>query len=132
LRYENSRIIINDSINKQTQIFAPNAGISWTINNFNKINIGYDNFITRPTIWQLNPFIYFSDSLNISGGNPYLLPEVKNNIEIKHSYIKKGKQIFGSFFYGWSNNLIDNLTSITSTGQSFESYSNVSKNKNVE
>jgi len=131
LRYENSKVIINDSIENKIDELMPNAGISLTLNNSNKLNLSYDNFLTRPTLWELNPFIYYSDSANISGGNPFLLPSVSNNIEIKYSYFKKNNQITASVYYGWSNNLIDNITTILQTGQSYESFLNVSKNKNI-
>ena len=42
--------------------------------------------IMRPNYQDLNPFIWFLDSLTYRQGNPYILPQYSNNFEIRHSY----------------------------------------------
>lgn len=60
----------------------PSASLSCKMNEKNDINLIYSRKINRPTFFQLIPFTDYSDSLNLSKGNPDLKPEFTNSIEI--------------------------------------------------
>jgi len=51
--------------------------------------LSFGRRIDRPNYQDLNPFVWFLDSLSYRQGNPYLLPQFANNIEFRHTY--KGK-----------------------------------------
>jgi iron complex outermembrane receptor protein len=84
--------VTNDSTFKRnfTDLF-PNVYITYTINDKNSLTLSYGRRITRPNYQDLNPFTYFLDSLSYRQGNPYLLPQFTNNIELSHTF--KGKII---------------------------------------
>jgi outer membrane receptor protein involved in Fe transport len=84
--------VTNDSTFKRnfTNLF-PNVYITYTINDKNSLTLSYGRRITRPNYQDLNPFTYFLDSLSYRQGNPYLLPQFTNNIELSHTF--KGKII---------------------------------------
>lgn len=84
--------VTNDSTFKRnfTDLF-PNVYITYTINDKNSLTLSYGRRITRPNYQDLNPFTYFLDSLSYRQGNPYLLPQFTNNIELTHTF--KGKII---------------------------------------
>lgn len=84
--------VTNDSTFKRnfTDLF-PSAFISYAINDKNSLTLSYSRRITRPNYQDLNPFTYFLDSLSYRQGNPYLLPQFTNNIELSHAF--KGKLI---------------------------------------
>jgi len=84
--------VTNDSTFKRnfTDLF-PNVYITYTINDKNSLTLSYGRRITRPNYQDLNPFTYFLDSLSYRQGNPYLLPQFSNNIELSHTF--KGKII---------------------------------------
>lgn len=84
--------VTNDSTFKRnfTDLF-PNVYITYTINQKNSLTLSYGRRITRPNYQDLNPFTYFLDSLSYRQGNPYLLPQFTNNIELTHTF--KGKII---------------------------------------
>ena len=84
--------VTNDSTFKRnfTNLF-PSAFISYAIDKKNSLTVSYSRRITRPNYQDLNPFTDFLDSLSYRQGNPYLLPQFTNNIELSHSY--KGKLI---------------------------------------
>ena len=79
----------NDSTFKRnyTNLF-PNVGLGFTANDKNQINLSYSRRIARPDYEDLNPFIYFIDSLTYGQGNPYLQPQFSNNFELSHTYNK--------------------------------------------
>lgn len=84
--------VTNDSTFKRnfTNLF-PTAYISYEVNKKNQLTVSYGRRINRPNYQDLNPFIYFLDSLSYRKGNPFLLPQFTNNIELSYAY--KGKYI---------------------------------------
>ncbi len=66
--------------------FFPTAFIRCTIDDKNSIGLSYGRRINRPTFQDLNPFEYIFDNYSKEKGNPYLLPEYSNNIELNYSY----------------------------------------------
>lgn len=93
LRAENTNTrgtqMLNDSSFKRnyTNLF-PNAGAAYTINEKNQLSFAYSRRIRRPDYEDLNPFIFFLDSLTYGQGNPYLQPEFSNRLEMSHTYKK--------------------------------------------
>ncbi len=93
LRLENTNASgtqqLNDSsfTRNYTNLF-PNAGAVYTINEKNQLSFAYSRRIRRPDYEDLNPFIFFLDSLTYGQGNPYLQPEFSNRIEVSHTYNK--------------------------------------------
>ncbi|OSZ77663.1 hypothetical protein CAP36_14960 [Chitinophagaceae bacterium IBVUCB2] len=97
----------NDSTFKRdfTNLF-PSAFISYAADKNSTFTLSYSRRITRPNYQDLNPFIYFLDSLSYRKGNPFLLPQFSHNIELSHSY--KGKLIT-TLNYNNTTNVISQL-----------------------
>lgn len=93
LRMENTiakgHQLSNDSSFKRnyTNLF-PNVGLSYAASDKHQFNLGYSRRISRPDYDDLNPFIFFLDSLTYGQGNPYLQPQFTNNIEFSHTFKK--------------------------------------------
>lgn len=93
LRVENTNAtghqIKSDSTFKRnyTNLF-PNAGVSYNANDKNQFNFSYSRRISRPDYDDLNPFVFFLDSLTYGQGNPYLQPQFTNNFEVSHTFHK--------------------------------------------
>jgi len=79
--------VTNDSTFKRnfTNLF-PNVYLTYALNQKNSLTLSYGRRITRPNYQDLNPFTYFLDSLSYRQGNPYLLPQFTNNIELTHTF----------------------------------------------
>jgi len=97
----------NDSSFKRnfTNLF-PSAFISYAVDKQNQLTVSYSRRINRPNYQDLNPFIYFLDSLSYRKGNPFLLPQFTHNMELSHSL--KGKFIT-TLNYNITNNVISQL-----------------------
>lgn len=94
LRLENTNArgyqVTNDSsFNRHFTNLFPSAFISYAADKSNQFTISYSRRITRPNYQDLNPFIYFLDSLSYRKGNPFLLPQFTHNIELSHSFKNK-------------------------------------------
>jgi iron complex outermembrane receptor protein len=91
LRLENTQAkgyqVTNDSSFKRdfTNLF-PTAFISYELNKTNQLTLNYGKRVTRPNYQDLNPFIFFLDSLSFRKGNPFLVPQFSHNIELIHAY----------------------------------------------
>ena len=63
--------------------------------------------INRPNFFQILPFVDYTDSLNISRGNPDLIPEFTNSVEMNYQKSFKGSHsIFFSAYFKKTDNLI--------------------------
>lgn len=86
----------------------PSVFLSNKLKNDQELQLNYTRKINRPNFFQLYPFTDYSDSLNISRGNPDLKPEFTNSIELSYQKtFKKNKDSFlGSIYYKNTNDLI--------------------------
>jgi outer membrane receptor protein involved in Fe transport len=71
------------------------------------LQFNYSRRINRPNFFQLFPFTDYSDSFNISRGNPDLDPEFTNSLELSYSKSFKNRDNFiASVYFKNTNNLI--------------------------
>lgn len=85
----------------------PSAFISQKLKNNQELQLSYSRRINRPNFFQLIPFTDYSDKLNITRGNPNLVPEFTQSLEL--SYLKTftgNNTLLGSVYYKHTNNLI--------------------------
>ncbi len=72
-----------------------------------ELQLNYTRRINRPNFFQLFPFIDYSDSLNLSQGNPGLSPEFTNSLEFSYMKMFKGNNsLLLSAYYKNTNDLI--------------------------
>ncbi len=65
--------------------FFPSAGLTYQINPENIVSVNYGRRINRPDYNVLNPFRVQVSELSFNKGNPFLRPEIVNNIELGYS-----------------------------------------------
>jgi outer membrane receptor protein involved in Fe transport len=137
-----------DFISSSTEIknsyatLLPNIQFTNRVNKVTTLVFGYTKRLQRPYIWDLNPFVFNNDSLNISYGNPGLGPQTVHALNAQLRYTKgntfAGINIEGSY----SGNKIlqyssfDPQTGITKTtslniGKEFQSSLNLNLNTKI-
>ncbi|MCW3071049.1 MAG: TonB-dependent receptor [Bacteroidetes bacterium] len=67
------------------QLF-PSAFALYKLNEKNNISLSYSRRISRPNYQSLNPFILYVDPTFYKQGNPYLEPELSDNIELSYTF----------------------------------------------
>jgi ferric enterobactin receptor len=93
--------------NKYPVSLFPSLFLSQKLKNNQELQFSATRRINRPNFFQLIPFTDYTDSLNITRGNPALVPEFTNSFEMSYSKtFKGGNNLLGSIYYKHSNNLI--------------------------
>ncbi len=82
------------TVNPNYNNFVPSIFFKRKIGEDNSIKLSYSQRINRPGTEELNPYINTTDPKNMTQGNPYLLPENGERIEL--TYSQEIKEI-GSF-----------------------------------
>lgn len=70
---------------RYAQLF-PSAFVLYKVTPKNNISVSYSRRISRPNYQSLNPFILYVDPTFYKQGNPYLEPELSDNIELSYIY----------------------------------------------
>ncbi|MDB5242387.1 MAG: TonB-dependent receptor [Spirosoma sp.] len=85
---------------------VPSINISKNLGSGRIIKLAYNRRIQRPGIQFLNPNVNTANPTNITRGNPYLSPELTDNLEFSTSANIKGLYLNASLFARRTNNEI--------------------------
>ncbi|ASU35864.1 outer membrane beta-barrel protein [Mucilaginibacter xinganensis] len=66
----------------------PQAQFTYKRDSKNEFSLSYNRGITRPAYEEINPFLYYVDPYDYRAGNPNLMPQYSNLIELSHTYNK--------------------------------------------
>ncbi len=84
----------------------PTGAISRKIKEGEEIQLTYSKRVNRPSFHSLSPFIDYTNSPNLRGGNPYLKPEYIHSVELGYMKIWKSTSLMPSLFYKRTIDLI--------------------------
>jgi ferric enterobactin receptor len=109
----------------------PNFTISRTFKGFRTLKLGYSQRLQRPSLQFINPFNNNADFLNRVEGNPYLDPEIVQQVELGYNFTYKGFTTFSSLFYKHTDGIIEQILSIDKNGLSVNTFKNVVTNNSI-
>lgn len=110
-----SRQFSKDFKNDYTSLY-PSLHISKEFDESNEVMISYSRRVDRPNNRQLNPFVDYSDSLNIRSGNPSLKPQYTDAMELGYNFNLKGTSLSASIFYRMTEDMISEITRLEGNG----------------
>ncbi|MBC7889824.1 MAG: TonB-dependent receptor [Ferruginibacter sp.] len=85
----------------------PSAFATYKLTDKQDLQLNYSRKINRPNFFQLIPFIDFTDSLNLSKGNPNLVPEFTNLLELSYqNQLGNGHNLLSTIYFKNTNDLI--------------------------
>ena len=85
----------------------PSLFLTQKFKNDQQVQLSYSRRINRPNFFQLIPFTDYTDKLNITRGNPDLVPEFTQSFELSYLKTFKGNNTFlASAYYKRTSNLI--------------------------
>lgn len=112
------------------QLF-PSAYISYSFDNGHELQLNYTRRVDRPRGHQINPRQNFSDSTNISFGNPDLLPTYSSSLEL--NYLKNWERhtLSAGVFYRFADGVSQNVKYMESANVMKNTFINVAKRQEV-
>ncbi|HEY4335602.1 MAG TPA: outer membrane beta-barrel family protein [Puia sp.] len=85
----------------------PSVFLTQKLGDDQDLSFNYTRRIDRPNFFQLFPFTDYSDSLNLSRGNPGLTPQFTNSFEAGYQKTYSGNNTFlASVYYKYTTDLI--------------------------
>lgn len=139
MRYEGTHMDIKYPLGKDTDMknfdanltnWVPSVTVSYQLTQFQSLRLGYNMRISRPGIWQLNPFENSTDSLNSSVGNPNLKPIESHTINLNYNYFNPKFNMNASLSYSFVDNSIERITELDGM-VSRATYDNIGKSKRL-
>ncbi|QIL40319.1 TonB-dependent receptor [Pedobacter sp. HDW13] len=103
----------------------PSAILSETLKGNATLKLSYNRRLQRPGQNYLNPFLNDSNPINLQQGNPYLSPELSDNLELGYSTYIKGSVINASVFYRRTGGVIESSLATNSAGTPLTTFINV-------
>ncbi|MEJ5301830.1 MAG: TonB-dependent receptor [Bacteroidales bacterium] len=117
-----------DSVYKNTYFSPyPSAIIKYSFNDKNQLQLSYSRRVNRPGPWVLNPFINYTDPLNLSAGNPSLKPEYSNSLELGYTLQLGNTTLSPSVYYRNTSGVISRIMTVYPNGTSFTTFRNQNK-----
>jgi outer membrane receptor protein involved in Fe transport len=85
----------------------PSIFLSQKLKNKQELQLNVTRRVNRPNFFQLIPYVDYTDSLNITQGNPNLKPEFTSSAEASYTKSFKGNHsLLASVYYKYTNNMI--------------------------
>jgi len=116
LRAEKSVANLKGSFTYPVLAVLPYASFRYKLTSRQNLQIAYDRTIRRPNLNQLNPYKTFDDPYSVSGGNPFLRPELLGSFFLEHSIQFNGNFFASRLFFKRATSVINNLTLINNAG----------------
>lgn len=98
------------SFNRDKLQLFPNLSSSWKISDSKSLSVQYSRRVERPDYNSLIPYAFNVDPYSVWAGNPNLLPELSNNIELTYSLLEGALSLSANHF--WAANKIAESTLI--------------------
>ena len=115
LRVENtdlSTLLVNiDQTNQQkfTNLF-PTLHTSYKVMDKFSLQAGYSRRISRPGLWDLNPFFNIRNNYSIRTGNPLLQPEFTDSYEITGIYDQGPFSLNAAIYHRYTTDVVENVS----------------------
>lgn len=134
LRVENTnskgdQITTREHFRRDTTNLFPTAFVSYALDKNNSLTVNYGRRISRPNYQDLNPFIYFLDTLTYRQGNIFLRPQYTDKYELSYAY--KSKYIVSASYSETDDVISQILRQNTSEKKTFLTPDNVATFRNI-
>lgn len=114
--------------NSYVQLF-PSVFVLHKINDKHALNYTYSRRVNRPGYENLNPFVFYLDKYTYEQGNPFLQPEISNNVDVTYSFMEA---LFLSVGAGRTKHAMTDVTNqVDSTGIGYKTTVNLNNVDNL-
>ena len=115
LRYEHTLLktlltTTNEANNQDYSNWFPSLHTTYKFSPRFSLQAGYSRRISRPRMWDLNPFFNIRNNYNIRRGNPALQPEFGDSYELTAISIFEKFSISTSIYHLYATEVVDRVT----------------------
>jgi hypothetical protein len=128
VRGEYSWLDIDSEITSDYTVLLPQFSLSQSLPKDQTLRLTYRKQIYRPSANEMNPFEVWTDSLHLRIGNPELDPAIENKIEFTYSKNFKSNYISPKAYFRYTNNGIQDVTTVSDEGVTVITQDNIGKN----
>ena len=86
---------VESLVNRNYWNWLPTMTLQYKLNENSNLVWASSRKISRPTVWELNPFPFFLDPFTIALGDPFLFPQIRTASEL--SYTHKNLMVIGGY-----------------------------------
>lgn len=90
--------------------YYPTVHLAYNFKNNQDLQLNYTRRVNRPRGGQVNPFKNYSDSTNISYGNPSLMPQYSSAVELNYLKMWENHSLSASAYYRFTDDVIQNVS----------------------
>ncbi|MEM7104542.1 MAG: outer membrane beta-barrel family protein [Bacteroidota bacterium] len=112
-----------DNQQNYTNLF-PTVHTSYKISDAFSVQAGYSRRVSRPRLWDLNPFFNIRNNFNVRTGNPNLLPEFTDSYELTSIFIFENASMNFGAYYRYTTDVVERIST-------FENNVNTTQPENV-
>jgi outer membrane receptor protein involved in Fe transport len=105
--------------------FFPTLHLSYQLPGENQLMASYSRRIDRPRGWALEPFITWVDMYNVRRGNPDLLPEYIDAMELGFIHSREKSQLSLEGYYRIKHNKVERTREVYEEGILLQTFTNV-------
>lgn len=118
----------NTDYNSSYSSFYPSLHTQYDLGKERELQFSYSRRVVRPSPRELNPYIDYSDSLNIETGNPALKPEFSNSIELGIQKYWQKSSLTSSIFYHHTKDVVEDISRLQGNGVTITMPMNINTN----
>ncbi len=128
VRGEYTWLDIDSKTTSDYAVLLPQLSVSQGLAKDQTLKLTYRKQIYRPSASDMNPFEVWTDSLHMRTGNPDLEPAIENKIEFSYSKNFKSNYISPKAYFRYTNNGIQDVTTVSDKGVTVITQDNMGKN----
>lgn len=129
---ENEEVISGNNFSNSFTSITPSVGLRKEILKDHTISLGYSRRTSYPENRQLNPRIDYSDSANISMGNPNLKPSYSSSFNFGYEAVKKDFFLRAGVSYCDMKDIIEEVTTQGNLRTAITTYKNIASSSSIE
>jgi len=122
--------VTNTNYNSSYSQFYPSLHTQYDLGKERELQFSYSRRVQRPSPRELNPYVDYSDSLNIEQGNPGLKPEFATSLELGMQKFWKTSSITGSIFYNRTKDVVEDISRLQANGVTLTMPMNINTSTN--
>lgn len=109
-------LVTNTDYNSSYSSLYPSFHTQYDLGKERELQFSYSRRVQRPSPRELNPYVDYSDSLNIEKGNPALKPEFANSLEFGIQKYWKSSSLTSSIFYNHTKDVVEDISKLQGDG----------------